>query len=177
MYTCPLKLSGHDAPCSDHIGQDDITGRLRTIAYISGDALSGGLQLASAFRHVFAAPAARLGSVKVRAISAHHPDVTLAVAGTYTEGAFGEIEDAAERVRVQQHAALEHEMFRDLLARYRGLSFEEVCEKFGDGAIYSADEAARRGMVDAVMTKAELRAWLASEEQSEKARAINPRAD
>lgn len=130
------------------------------IAFVNPQATSSGYLLAAACSRIIAAPDSRMGSVKVKVVDADRESNVLAVAGRNWQGSMTErVHPRPDENLVWMSRQME-EILLGCLSTYRGIPTSEARNRFGEGSIFRAEEALARGMVDEVMSKAELKAWI-----------------
>lgn len=122
---------------------------------------SGALWLGAAATKLVASPSAYIGSVGAYAI---HDDLSKALAlegitRTYiasdprkVEGNDAEPLTAEGRARIQKRVDHAAHRFRSDLSKGRGIPVGQVREKFGEGLMFTAEEALEAGMVDEIAT-------------------------
>lgn len=145
-------------------------GKKPMVAFAGGTMASAGLWIGSAFDRIVAADTAIVGSVGAQAgytvrepkpgeksyrfVSSQSP---LKNADPGTEAG------AAESQKMVNDLA---QVFIDSLAANRGTTSEKVLELYGQGAVFVAGEALKRGMIDAIGTFENLFSQLSNEVKS-----------
>lgn len=131
------------------------------IAHARYTAASAALWIGSAATKFIASPSARVGSLGVYAI---HDDLskaleTVGIKRTFVssspekvEGNDAEPLSTAARAQIQKVVDAAAMRFRQDVAHGRSVTVETVKAKFGEGRMFSADEALEAGMVDEVAT-------------------------
>jgi capsid assembly protease len=132
---------------------------------------SAALWLGSAADEVIVSPSSETGSVGVvaahsnmaKAMEMAGVETTLVYAGARkVEGnPYGPLDDEA-RAELQRRVDEAHQMFVRDLAKFRRVGVETVRTDFGEGRVFGAREAIRRGMADREGTIDEVIAELAS---------------
>jgi capsid assembly protease len=129
------------------------------VGIANSEAYSAGFWLLSACDEVVMTPGGQVGSVGV--IAAHYDyskqnealgvRVTYVTAGRYkAEANEDEPLDDEARAELQSHVDRYYGMFVDALARNRGVSTKQVKSDFGQGRIFGAADAVKRGMADRI---------------------------
>ncbi len=133
-------------------------------AYVDGTMASGAYWFGSVCDRITAYRTARIGSVS--AVICHYDrsqaDVKAGIKRTFiTSGEYKRIANDAEPLSEKGEAYLQdstdryHAMFVEGVAAGRGLTPEEVQEKFGNAKVHLAAEALEIGMIDAIGSLAE----------------------
>jgi ClpP class serine protease len=145
-------------------------GRKPMAAHIEGMGASAAYWLATAAGRVTAAPTAVAGSigailsyVDLTGILTRMGATDVTIASQQSPNKRHPAGSDAERAEYQPIIDSHAELFIRDVARARGVSRDEAIEGFGGGSIFTAVEAAARGMIDGVMTIEEALAGLSKE--------------
>lgn len=139
-------------------------------AVANADATSGAYWLGTSAIRMYATPSGMVGSVGVLRVHEDHSKalaeegVTLTIvrAGRYkAEGNSYEPLSEETRDHWQAQSNEDYDMFIDALARNRGTRKRQVHSDFGEGRVFSAKDAASRGMIDGIKTLDEVIAMIA----------------
>jgi len=126
------------------------------VAFVSGNAASGGYWLASTATRVVAADTAIIGSIGVQmGLSVKDPKAGERSYRFVSSNAQNKNADPgtdAGAIQVQAMIDGLEKVFIDTLAANRGTTAENVVKSFGQGAVFVAAEALNRGMIDAIGT-------------------------
>lgn len=132
-----------------------------TIAVANFSCCSAGLWLASACTEIVASPSATVGSVGVLSM---HQDISKALENegikrTYiTSGRFKAEGNPTEPLSDDARASMQARVdaagvnFHADISRGRGIAVSQVRSTFGEGRVFSADEALAVGMIDKIAT-------------------------
>ena len=158
-----------DSPGGMHSGMAELADHIRSrrgekpiAAYVTGMSASAAYGLSAAADRVFAAPSALVGSIGTYVM---HNDVSamaerIGVKVTFIHaGRFkvdgNAFEPLSETARADLQAIVDHGygQFVDVVAAGRGVSASVVRgPEFGEGRVFVADEAKKRGLIDGVKT-------------------------
>ncbi|MDZ7922693.1 MAG: ATP-dependent Clp protease proteolytic subunit [Marinagarivorans sp.] len=124
-----------------------------TKAVVSGMAASAAYALAASADSIEAAGiSARFGSIGV-AVSMYVDDQVIDIASTDAPKKRPDVSTADGVAMVREELDALHEIFVDSIAAGRGVTAKKVNADFGRGGMLLANEALKRGMIDAVATK------------------------
>lgn len=158
----------HDTPGGSVYGVPELAETIRNargdkpiIAHVNGMSASAGYWIASAADEIVMTGSSEIGSIGVYTVhddlSAHMEmngiNRTLISAGKFKVEAnpFEPLSDEA-RDELQSQVDRYHDMFLDAVAQGRGVTAKKVAEEFGQGRMFGAKDAIKRGMVDRVGT-------------------------
>lgn len=157
-----------DSPGGESFGVKELADRIyaaRSIkpitAIANSYAASAGYYLASAAKRLVMTPGGLVGSIGTYLLHWDHAQMLseMGVKPTFiqagdrkTEGNPYEALDDDALAHFQSLVNVNYKQFVADVARYRGTSQKNVLETFGQGRVYDADRALKKGMVDAVMT-------------------------
>lgn len=131
------------------------------VAHARYTAASAALWIGAAAKDFIASPSARVGSLGVYAI---HEDISKALEAegikrtliasdpAKVDGHEAEPLTATARTEIQKVVNAAAQRFRQDVAHGRGITVEDVKAKFGEGKMFSADEAQSIGLIDGVAT-------------------------
>ncbi len=161
-----------DSPGGMHTGMAELSDHIRTArgakpiaAYVKGMAASAGYGLAAAADKIYAAPSALVGSIGT--YIAHHDvskmadaigvKITFVHAGRYkVDGNPFEPLSETARAELQSIVDFGYGQFVDVVAAGRGVPASLVRgPQFGEGKLFTSDEARKNGLIDGVKTVGE----------------------
>lgn len=169
-----------DSPGGDATGMSELAAAIRDlrgqkpiVAYVNTLAASAAYGLASAADRIFAPPSAIIGSVGTYSIHVDQSKmledagvkVTFIFAGRYkVEGnPYQPLSDEA-LAHEQEIVDSLYTQFLDTVAAGRGITSSDVRKGYGEGRVFVADEAKRRGMIDGIKTVDQLWATMGAGE-------------
>ena len=133
-----------------------IRGVKPVVAYIGGDGASAAYWLASAADEIVADEGANIGSIgamigiRMKEGRAGQRSYTFVSSQSPLKNASPETEAGAREIqRLTDEMA---QVFIDTVASNRGISADDVLEKYGQGAVFTGTNALNRGMIDAIGT-------------------------
>ena len=157
-----------DSPGGSAMGNEEVArtiyearGTKPVIAFVRGMAASAAYYLASAADKIIASPSSLIGSIGTILL---HTDATKYFAEwglkvtPITQGKHKADGNQFEPLTDQSRSTLQEfvdahgDMFVNAVARHRSVTPKEVREQYGQGKVFLADEALRRGMIDAIGT-------------------------
>jgi signal peptide peptidase SppA len=155
-----------DSPGGSAMGNEEVArtiyearGTKPVTAFVRGMAASAAYYLASAADKIIASPSSLVGSIGTILL---HTDaakfyadwgikVTPITQGKHkADGNQFEPLSDQSRATLQEFVDAHGDMFVNAVARHRSVTPKEVREQFGQGKVFLADEALRRGMIDAI---------------------------
>ncbi len=157
-----------DSPGGSAMGNEEVArtiyearGTKPVIAFVRGMAASAAYYLASAADKIVASPSSLIGSIGTILL---HTDATKFYAEwglkvtPITQGKHKADGNSFEPLTDQSRSTLQEfvdahgDMFVNAVARHRSVTPKEVRDQYGQGKVFLADEALRRGMIDAIGT-------------------------
>lgn len=153
-----------DSPGGQVNGVNELAKQIReargvkpVVAYVGGQAASAGYWLASAADEIIADEVATVGSIGAMiGVSMREGDRPgeksysfVSSQSPLKNASPGTAEGAREIQRLVDELA---QVFVETVAANRGISAEDVLEKYGQGAVFTGAEALKRGMIDGVST-------------------------
>lgn len=135
--------------------------KTRVVGVGTNIAASGAYWLLAAGDKAYASEGTSIGSVGVYVITQEVVKAAEKAGITYRVFKAGDVKAAGnpyETMSSKAQAAIQtridaiYDMFVSALANYRGITVSQVEERFGQGTVYLAQEAAARGMIDGVKT-------------------------
>ena len=155
-----------DSPGGAAMGNEEVArtiyesrGSKPIIAFVRGMAASAAYYLASAAEKIIASPSSLIGSIGTILLhtdgSKFYADWGIKVT-PITQGKHkadgNQFEPLTEQSRstLQEFVDAHGDMFVAAVAKHRSVTAKEVLEQFGQGKVFLADEALRRGMIDAI---------------------------
>lgn len=165
-----------NSPGGSHAGMSELSDHIRAsrgskpiAAYVDGMAASAGYGLAVAADKIYVAPSALVGSIGTYVM---HADVSKAAENAGYKFTFvhagrfkvdgNPFESLSDTARAEMQSIVDHGygQFVDVVAAGRGVTPAAVRgPEFGEGKLFTSDEAKRRGLVDGIKTQPEF--WAA----------------
>ena len=133
----------------------------RVVAHVNALAASAGYWLASQASEVVITPSGQVGSIGVfmflvdesKALESEGITINAISAGKFKlEGAWWEPLSDEARAHFQAQVTAVHRAFLSAVAKGRGVSVQEVQQRFGEGRVFNAEQALSRLMVDRIET-------------------------
>ncbi|RYZ69180.1 MAG: S49 family peptidase [Proteobacteria bacterium] len=122
-------------------------------AYIGGQGASAAYWLASACAKIYASETAFVGSIGVQSVvkpSKASDKITFVSSLSPNKNRDPSTDEGAREI--QNVVDSLGKVFVEKVAAYRGLSTKEVLSSFGQGSVFIAGEALKRGMIDEIST-------------------------
>lgn len=117
---------------------------------VVGKAASAAYMLASQAGEIAAVnKASSFGSIGVKVTMCNNPDC-VTITNTESPKKAPDPTTEAGRQDIQEELDATHQLFAEAIANGRGVTLDRVNAEFGQGAMFYADEALRRGMIDRV---------------------------
>lgn len=150
-----------DSPGGATTGISEFAAQVRAFekpiaSYVYGMAASAAYWIASAADEVVTADTGLVGSVGVvMTLSTKRADGTVEIVSAQSPKKRMDPQTESGRAHYQEIADAMAQVFVDAVATHRGVSADDVVERFGEGGLVASASAVERGMVDRISTFAE----------------------
>lgn len=128
-------------------------------AYVGNWACSAAYAIASSCARIYATPTSEVGSVgaiyHILDTSKYYQNLgveEITIAARHSENKHLDYKSEAGRKRLQERIDKAEAFLIDHIAKCRGVTPDDVLEKYGHGDVFYSDEALTRGMVDELVT-------------------------
>lgn len=123
------------------------------VAHTAGDMCSAAYWIGSACERVTAAPSAIVGSIGVMSYIPGSANVEPAfVRSNLSRNKNLDPNTPAGRDALEKTLDSEAKVFMESVAKYRGTTYEDVLDNYGQGALFVGQEAVENGMIDEIIS-------------------------